>query len=121
MMKKILLAVLALAAAAPVAAAQPADAPVEQEASIPFFRYSRLASFTPIDDDTVYLRSGGRWYRAELFGPCFNLPWATSIGVDTRGSSSLDRFSTLIVGGDRCRIESLVRSEAPPRRQRQRR
>ncbi len=122
-MKKILLALLAIpslaGASAPAAAVQ-ADAAPDQEVSIPLFRY-RLTNFTPVDDDTLYLRSGGRWYRAELFGPCFDLPWAHGIRVDTRGSSTFDRFSTLIVGRERCRLRSLVSSEPPPRRERRRR
>lgn len=120
MIKKIFLGSLAFAAVAGSSAVAAAQPPVtaEREASIPFFHHRQLTSFTPIDDDTVYLRAGGRWYRAELMTPCFELPWANAIGVDTRGSSSLDRFSTLIVGRDRCRLQSLVASEAPPRRRR---
>ncbi|MDB5692121.1 MAG: hypothetical protein JWO81_1184, partial [Alphaproteobacteria bacterium] len=73
--------------------------------------------FEAQDDDLVYLQDRSRnWYRAQLYGPCFGLGWANGIGVDTGGSASFDRFSTLIVGGERCRIESLTRSGPPPRR-----
>jgi hypothetical protein len=48
-------------------------------------------------------------------GPCPNLPWARAIGIDNRGVT-LDRFSTLIVEDDRCPVQSVVRTSAPPPR-----
>ena len=66
------------------------------------------------DDDVVYLEDRHRnWYKAELIGPCFGLPWAFGIGIDTHGSPDFDRFSRLIVGDQRCAIGSLTRSAKP--------
>src|SRR3569623_183524 len=59
-----------------------------------------------------------RWYYASVVGPCTSLPFATRIGVDTRfAGDTLDSTGTLLVDGDRCRIDRLVTSGPPPQRQ----
>src|SRR3954451_17347280 len=114
---------LALAAAAalatPLAAApsRPAAPPAAagEEVSIPFVHFGGIWNFEAQDDDVVYLQDRSRnWYRAQLNGTCRDLSWANAIGVDTRGSPNFDRFSSLIVGRERCPIESLTRSGPPP-------
>ncbi|MBV8685327.1 MAG: hypothetical protein JOZ90_14635 [Alphaproteobacteria bacterium] len=115
----IALAAAAAAVAAPAAAAPGGQerAPAGEEVSIPFARLGGIRSFEAREDDVVYLQDRHRnWYRAELYGPCFGLRWAFGIGIDTRGSSSFDRFSALIVGKERCQIGSLTRSEGPPKK-----
>ena len=111
-----------LAGAAPAGAANPDAIDVAEEARVPFLHIGRMRTFRAIDDETVYVRAQPRqWYRVRTMGPCPNLPWARHIGVDTRGSAVFDRFSTLIVDGDRCAVASVVRSGEPPRRERRRR
>jgi hypothetical protein len=106
------------AAAAPGERTHPA-AELGEEASIPFVNHRGVRNFRAVDRDLVYLQdSRRRWYRATLAGPCLELPFAQVIGVDTRGSASLDRFGAILVGGERCQIVSLVKSEAPPKKQR---
>ncbi|HEX8526723.1 DUF6491 family protein [Allosphingosinicella sp.] len=121
-MKSLSIAFLAAAAsfAAPQAEAAPRGPPVAEEARIPFVQFRGIRDFRAEGRDLLYLQDRSRnWYRAELMGPCIGLPWARAIGVDTRGDSSFDRFSTLIVEGERCAISSLTRtSEPPPRRKR---
>lgn len=109
--------ILALAAAALSPAAEPTAA---REATIAFPERS-IRSFHAADDETVYLRGPGRrWYKATLLAPCRELPFALAIGYDTRGGSAFDRFSTLVVEGEHCPIQSLVESEAPPKKVRKR-
>jgi hypothetical protein len=117
---------LALAAAwilvAPAAAA-PRERPVpaSAEVSIPFANFRGLRDFQAESKDVVYLQDRSRrWYRAELIGPCLELPWALRIGIDTRGSSSFDRFGSLLVRGERCQLRSLTRSDGPPKKRRKR-
>lgn len=90
--------------------------PVEAaEASVPFAN-RRIRSFRSLDPHSVYLRvSANRWYLARTATFCRELPYAIGIGVDTVGST-LDRFSTLIVAGERCPLTSLVRSGPPPKK-----
>ena len=84
------------------------------QAKIPFVQYDNIRDFDAVDDETVYLQAQNRqWYRADLIGPCIGLEFATGIGVDARPSGTLDRFSTLIVDGQRCQISSLSPSESP--------
>jgi hypothetical protein len=125
MMKHALIATVALGLLSGPAAAGPSrggghpPAEIGRDASIRFANYRGVRDFHPVGDDAVYLQDAQRrWYRAQLAAPCFDLPFANRIGIDTRGSSNLDRFGTLIVGRDRCQLISLVKSEAPPRKQR---
>ena len=113
---KSLLLPLAAAAVAPGHAAPPA--PERLEASIPFVGQPRsIRSFRAAGDDLLYLQDRrGRWYRAELGGPCIGLSWANVIGYDTRGGLSLSRGGSILVEGQRCLITSLTRSGAPPRK-----
>jgi hypothetical protein len=107
----ILLAILA------AAASRAAPSALEQ-VSIPFVNHPRaIRTFEAASDEILYLQDrGGRWYRADLGGPCIGLSWANAIGYDTRGGLSLDRFSRILVEGQSCMIVSLTRSDPPPRK-----
>ncbi|HEX8644309.1 MAG TPA: DUF6491 family protein [Allosphingosinicella sp.] len=111
-----LAAAASLGAVAP-AAAEPADeAAIEEEVRVPFLHVGRFRTFRATDQRTLYIRATNRqWYRVTTMGPCPNLPWARAIGIDNRGVT-LDRFSTLIVEDDRCPVQSVVRTSAPPPR-----
>jgi hypothetical protein len=113
MMRHTALAAAALAAGlSSLAVAQPAGH--EPEARIAFVNHGGIRNFRAAGRETVYLQDRGRqWYRAELMGPCPGLPWALALGVETRGTSSLDRFGALIIEGQRCQLHSLVRVDAP--------
>ncbi len=120
-MKTALLAIAAatLATAVPAMAAPPVSgqARAQPEARIPFVSFRTIRNFQPQGDDVVFMEAQGRWYRATLHGPCFNLRRALRIGLDTRFSgNALDNTSSLIVDGERCRIQSLVLAEGPPPR-----
>lgn len=111
--------IAALAFATPALATPPTAAEPPREARIPFVNFGAVRNFRPVSDDVVYLQDRQRnWYRARLVGPCFNIRSALRIGVDTRPGGTLDNTSNFIVDGQRCPIESLVRSEEPPRRER---
>ena len=114
--------VAATALAAPLPAQQHSTTLGAREVSIPFVSFSNLRDFHAISKDVVYLQDRSRnWYRATLAYPCFDLPWAHRIGIDTHGANSVDQFSSLIVGRERCRIASLVRSGPPPKKAKRRR
>jgi Family of unknown function (DUF6491) len=118
-MTKTALALAANLLAAPaLAAPPPAPRPdPSAEARIPFAHFGGVRNFEADGTDAVYLQDRGRrWYHAELAGPCRELPWAFGIWIDTRGSATFDRFSSLIVGHDRCQLLSLTRSAGPPPR-----
>ena len=101
---------------APAAIAAPAaPAEIGKEARIAFPNHGTVRNFRADGRETVYIQDIKRnWYKASLFGPCPGLPWAQAIGVDTDGRPTFDRFSSLIVRGERCSLSSLVRVEGPP-------
>jgi hypothetical protein len=121
-MKNLILALAAAATLAAPAAAAPgpeaqARPAIGSEARIPFVNFRTVRSFYAPSDEVVFLQDRSRnWYRAQLIGNCFGLRWANRIGFDTRGSSTLDRFSAILVEGERCQLQSLTRSEKPERR-----
>ena len=91
------------------------------EATIPFVNMGSIRNWQADGRDGLYIQDQRRnWYRATLMGPCNDLNFAERIGFETRGTSSLDRFATVIVRGQRCAFSSLVTSAAPPTRAEQR-
>lgn len=104
---------LTLAAAAPDA--QAAKTPLPPQASIPFVNHDGIRDWHAADSRTLYVQDARRqWYRATLFTPCFDLPFAQTIGFETRGADTFDRFSAIRVRGERCSISSLEVSDPPP-------
>ena len=116
-MKKILMGLVAATALIAPLAAAPAQER-EQEASIPFARMNGIRDFRPVEDDVVYLQDRAfKWYRATLYHPCFRYRHVDKIGI-FGGGFVVDRFSSLLVDGQACRIHSLVRSGPPPKKKR---
>lgn len=94
-------------------AASPAAAPAPKEARIPFA--SMVRDYRAEDRDVIYLRAGRDWYRGTFFAPCQELPWAWNIRFDNSpGIGAIDRFSTVIARGERCRLNSLVKIDGEP-------
>lgn len=119
-MKRLALIALALTATSPVLAKKPvAERPLGVEASIAFADSVGINDFRADGTDAIWIQDQhSRWYHATLFSPCFDLPFAQAVGFETRGTSSLDRFGAVVVGHDRCPIQSLVSSAAPPPKKR---
>jgi len=99
--------------AASSAAAAPAPAP---EAQIPFAKTS-LWNWQVVDDETLLIQDQSRrWYKATLFNHCINLPFADRIAFDSNPGGSFDKFSAILVRGQRCPLTSLVATSAPPKK-----
>ena len=122
MNKNLILAAAALLAGGPAASPAAQPVPAEQEVSIPFVGFNAIRTFDAVSDDVVYIQHRNRqWYRATLHGPCLGLRFAHKIGIYNRGAvNTLDRFSDLIVDGERCKVASLVNSGPPPKKERKR-
>lgn len=91
----------------------PAAAAAAKEARIPFA--SMVRDYRAEDRDAIYLRAGRDWYRGTFFAPCQELPWAWNIRFDNSpGVDAIDRFSTVIARGERCRLNSLVKIVGEP-------
>lgn len=101
------------AAAAPAASSAPATAP---EAQIPFAK-KNIWNWQVVDDQTVLIQDvGRRWYKATLFGRCIDLPFAQRIAFDSNPGGTFDKFSAILVRGQRCPLRSLVATSAPPKK-----
>lgn len=114
--KRMMTIVPALAAAAAgCATTRPVEPVIGQEARIAFPNQATIRTFRPQGTSTVYIQDrAGRWFRANVLGLCRELPFTQVLGVDTRGGGTLDRFSVLIVEGERCPLNSFVRVAGPP-------
>jgi hypothetical protein len=105
----------ACAALLAAGAATAAPAPAPREASIPFANHGGIYDWDAVDRDTLYVQDiHRRWYRAELIGPCLDLDYAQAIGFKVDATDRFDRYSDVIVRGQRCALKSLVASDAPP-------
>jgi hypothetical protein len=110
-MTKFLLALALLAA--PATAAPPSAA--GSDARIPFPNRGGIVRMQADGEEILYVQGRHQdWYRALLYGPCLGLARSLRIGFDTRGSNDFDRFSTIVVGDERCQIRSLTPSGPPP-------
>lgn len=94
------------------AEAQQPAAPVE--ASIPFANQGSISNWRADGRDAIFIQDvSGDWYRATLMGNCSDLPFAETVGFDAGTMGRLDKFSSVIVRGQRCAFTSFVAS-APP-------
>ena len=113
-----LIAVFALSSALSTAVA--ADAPsAPVEARIPFANQGGIIDWQVVDTKTVLVKDrSGRWYKATLFGSCFDLPSAANrLAFQSNPNGSFDKFSTIIVRDQqRCQLSSLVATTAPSKK-----
>ena len=108
--------VVALMVLGAIVCAAAAAAPAASEAQIPFAK-NNLWNWQVVDDQTVLIQDQSRrWYKATLFGHCINLPFANTIAFDSNPSGTFDKFSAILVRGQRCPLKSLVESSAPPKK-----
>ena len=109
------LATMALAGSAAGLGA-PADTPKKaSDVSIPFVSHGGVKDWRAVDDHTLYIEAtGGQWFKATTMGDCIGLNFADKIGFDGGGTDTFDKFSRLIVRGQPCPIETLVKVDAPP-------
>ncbi|MEY2925986.1 MAG: hypothetical protein RL367_463 [Pseudomonadota bacterium] len=113
-----LVALVALLIVSPTQARKPpAERALGVEARIPFADSIGIYDFQADGYEAIWIEDQHRrWYHATLMRHCFDLPFAEQVGFETRGTSTLDRFGAVIVGNDRCPIESLVTSDPPPKK-----
>lgn len=106
-----------LAALAAATLVGSASAATPREASIPFVDSGSIRDWRAVGRDTLYVQDVHRnWYRAELMGPCIDLNFANTIGFDASGTNRFDRYSSIVVRGQRCPLQSLVASAPPPKK-----
>ncbi|HEX9966128.1 MAG TPA: DUF6491 family protein [Allosphingosinicella sp.] len=115
MRKTLTLISLALAAAAAPAAAKERNG----ETVIPFMSSLNAVEWKAASDDSLYLRGPrGEWYFIRTMNRCSRLRSSPGIGFQTSAGGQLDRHGAILVQGVRCPVESIVRSDGPPRKAR---
>lgn len=73
-----------------------------------------IRNFQADGDRGIYIEGRNRqWYHAEFFAPCIELRFHESVGFVIEPYGDLDKFSSIIVGGERCYFKSFERSEGP--------
>jgi hypothetical protein len=106
---------LAAGARSACAADEPAPVPAA-EVQIPFAK-NNIWNWQVVDDKTVLIQDESRrWYKATLFGTCINLAFANKIGFDSSPSGTFDKFSAILVRGQRCPLSSLVKTDPPAKK-----
>jgi hypothetical protein len=67
-----------------------------------------------VNDRTLLIQAQNRqWFKATLFAPCIDLPFAERVGFESNADGSFDKFSSIRVRNQKCPILSLVPTEAP--------
>lgn len=89
------------------------------QASIPFADRN-IDSWRANGRKGLWIRAQRKWYYAELFIDCPDLPWAESVAFVTGGPGNFDRYSYILVRGERYPLRSLTASSEPPREERKR-
>jgi hypothetical protein len=117
-MKQLLIA-LATSIVLTASVAQASSAKPERalgvDASIPFANSIGINDYKADGNQALWIQDQRRnWYRAELMGSCTGLDFAQRIGFITRGTSTFDKFSQILVDGRTCQVDSLVTSAGPP-------
>jgi Family of unknown function (DUF6491) len=105
-------ALTALLAAGPLRAADP------EHASITFHETGNVRSWQPVGHDALLIESGsGQWYRAEFNSPCGDLPFAMALSFVTEPNGHLDRYSSILVNGQRCWFRDVEKVPEPSNRE----
>jgi hypothetical protein len=87
------------------------------EVSIPFADRGGIRDWRAVGRDALLVEgTGHHWYRVELFGPCFELPFVERVGFNANPTGEFDRFSAVFVRGQRCAVKSVTASAPPLRR-----
>lgn len=109
------LAALVLAAPAVHAETSKSQSEARQDVSIPFVNHGGIRDWRSAGDNVVYIQGSNRdWYKATLFSPSPDLPFAQTIGFDTGPTDTLDKFSTIVIRGQRYPIASLEKIAGEP-------
>ena len=116
MKQKLALSLAAMLLSLSAAAAnEPQPPSLGVEASISFPNDTTIKTWQADGEDGIWIQSRpGGWYYGKFATICRDLNFAQGIGIDNRGSSQLDRFSTILVGRQRCPLTSFVTSPPPP-------
>src|SRR3546814_18304850 len=94
--------------------------PDPKEAVIPFVNSGSIRDWSADGREAIYIQDvHGQWYHAKLMSSCTDLPFTETIGFETRGTDTLEKFGTIIVRHGCCPIQSLVKRGPHPSKAKQ--
>ena len=77
-------------------------------AEVDRIRSFRVSGWQSVSDRSLLLEARlNEWYLVDVYGPCLDLPFATTIGVQTSMNQVQAKFDSIIVNGHPCRIERI--------------
>jgi hypothetical protein len=86
----------------------------ETPMSIPFADLGNIRDWTANSSDALYVQSQNRkWYKITFWSPCHALPFAVAIAFVTGPLGSLDKYSSILVDGERCWFRTFEQTEPP--------
>src|SRR5262245_43449940 len=107
-------AVLAMLVAGVLAAGMCEAAEQTAGARIPFVDLGGIRDWRADGERGLFVESNnGDWYYAEFVAPCLELKFRERVGFVTEPGGSLDKFSSVIAGNQRCYFRTFEPS-APP-------
>lgn len=73
-----------------------------------------INDFRPDGDKALYIEGRNhQWYYAQFFAPCFDLRFHDQVGFVIDPTGGLDRFSSILVGGQQCYFKSFDKIDKP--------
>jgi hypothetical protein len=100
------------------AVADEAESPPRAE--IHFADLGGIRDFRPQGDGALLIQgTNGKWFRATFFGPCIGLRQRETLAFVTSPGGTLDRFSAILVGRQRCDFRTFEPTEPPAPRARE--
>jgi hypothetical protein len=83
-------------------------------AQIPFADLGGITNWEADGDRGLYIQARDRkWYYASFMGPCIGLEFRDRVGFVTEPGGELDKFSSVLVGDQRCYFKSFAPSRPP--------
>jgi hypothetical protein len=82
--------------------------------AIPFADLGNIHDWHADSADELYIEAANRkWYRTTFWSPCNPLPFASTIAFVTEPTGELDKYSSILVEGERCWFKTFEQTTAP--------
>lgn len=86
----------------------------EEHTVMHFADLGGIRNWQPGPNDSLLIEGRkGVWFRVTFWGPCHELKFAEAIGFVTEPTGDLDKFSSLLAGGERCWFKTFERTSKP--------
>jgi Family of unknown function (DUF6491) len=91
-----------------------ASADQQRPAELHFADLGNIRTWQPDGANAMYIQNNRReWYRATFFSPCTNLPFAFAVAFVTEPNGSLNKYSSILVEGERCWFQTFSTAQEP--------